>query len=279
MPGPAATSPGGGALPTRVAPWVIWCSPSSAGGASPSCPYAFALVTALVLRRQLPAAEIIDRPALAEGAAAAGAWTDFRVALRIARAPAVVVPIAMAFGAFVLIFGLFLTALPVHLEDVFALGAGARGLVLGVPAVTSTVVALSLGRLRARFGARRIVLAAWMMVAVGFAAVAGAPAVVLVLAGAGLYGFGEGALIPTLQDLVAGAAPAEGRAAVIALLVGAIRAGQSIGPLLVGLLLSATTTATPFAVGAVIALAVLAAAATVGHRVLPTIRGQPAATV
>ncbi|MEJ7845729.1 MAG: MFS transporter [Acidimicrobiales bacterium] len=240
-------------------------------------PYAFALVTALVLRRQLPAAEIVDRPALAEGAAPAGAWADFRVALRIARAPAVLVPIGMAFVAFVLIFGLFLTALPVHLEEVFDLGAGARGLVLGVPAITSTVVALSLGRLRARFGARRIVLVAWTMAALGFAAVAGAPAVVLVLVGAGLYGLGEGALIPTLQDLVAGAAPAEGRAAVIALLVGAIRAGQSIGPLLVGILLSATTTATPFAVGAALALTVVALAVSAGRRVLPTV-SQPAAT-
>lgn len=202
MPGPAATSPGGGALPTRVAPWVIWCSPSSAGGASPSCPYAFALVTALVLRRQLPAAEIIDRPALAEGAAAAGAWTDFRVALRIARAPAVVVPIAMAFVAFVLIFGLFLTALPVT-SRTSSPSVPARGAWCSAsPPSPPPSFALSLGRLRARFGARRIVLAAWMMVAVGFAAVAGAPAVVLVLAGAGLYGFGEGALIPTLQDLV-----------------------------------------------------------------------------
>ena len=54
----------------------------------------------------------------------------------------------MGFVIFMLIFGLFLTAMPVHLESEFGLSAGQRGLVIAIPAITSTFTALRLGWLR-----------------------------------------------------------------------------------------------------------------------------------
>jgi MFS family permease len=172
-----------------------------------------------------------------------------------------VVAASVAFGGmlFVLIFGLYLTVLPLLLEDRFGLGAGARGFVLAAPAVASTTVALNLSRLRARFGARRLVLASSVTFAVSALTIGLAPSLIVLLLGALVYGLGEGAAIPTVQDLVAGSAPSASRGAVVAAWVGSARLGQTIGPLLAGAAVTLVGTGGTFVAGAALALALVAA--------------------
>lgn len=186
-------------------------------------------------------------------------------ALRYLRSASVLA--AMGSGAilFTLIFGLMLTALPLYLAEDFGLGATSRGLVLGIPAVTSTVSALLLGRLTARFGARRVVMAGSALLAVAFSIVAEAPVLALVVAGTLLYGFGEGAAIPSLQAIVAGAAPASSRGSVVAMWVGSVRAGQTVGPILAGVALGGLGASGTFLAGAGLAAALLVAQLVSGH--------------
>lgn len=132
---------------------------------------------------------------------------------------------------FVLIFGLLLTVLPVYAELAFGLGATARGVLLGLPAVTSTIAALLVGRLTGRFGRRPLLIAGCGFFAVSLAAVAAAPTVALLVAAVLTFGLGEGLLIPVLQDIAAGIAPSSSRGAVVAVWVGSARFGQTIGPL------------------------------------------------
>jgi MFS family permease len=161
--------------------------------------------------------------------------------------------ISIGFVIFLLIFGLFLTALPVHLEREFGLGAGARGLVIAAPALTSTIAALRLGRLRARFGAVAMIAGAAVLFTVAFVVIGLAGSLVVLVAGAMLYGLGEGVFIPTPQDVVAGAAPASQRGAVVAVWVGAARAGQTVGPLAVAGIYGAVGTHTTFVLGGALA--------------------------
>ncbi|CAN5681063.1 MFS transporter [soil metagenome] len=211
-------------------------------------PYAVGLVTAAVLWRRLPRVVPTDPVALRR---------QIGDALVILRRREVSVTVVTGFVIFLLIFGLLLTVLPVHLEERFGLSAGMRGLVLAVPAVTSTVAALSLGRLRSRFGARALVLAASVTFVVAFAVIGEAPVLPVLVGGALLFGFGEGMVLPTLQDRAASAAPATSRGAVVAVWVGAARAGQSVGPLLAGLSLALIGSATTFVIGALLALGLL----------------------
>ena len=142
-------------------------------------------------------------------------------------------PMLLGSAVFVLIFGL-LTAMPVYLDDDFGLGAGARGLVLALPAATSTLGALSIGRLTTRAGTAVVVLSGLLAVAAGLAVIAAVPALAAVWAGLLLYGGGEGLLIATLQNAVADEAPEGSRGAVVATWVGFARAGQTAGPVLAG---------------------------------------------
>ena len=190
---------------------------------------------------------------------------QLRQALGYLHSAPVLAAIASGSLLFVLIFGLMLTALPLYLAEEFGLSATARGLVLGVPALTATVGALALGRLTERFGARRLILAGSAVLAVAFTIVAGAPVLAVVVLGALLYGFGEGATIPSLQAIVAGAAPASSRGAVVAVWVGGVRAGQTAGPILAGLALSQFGAPGTFVAGAALALALLLAQVLSGH--------------
>ena len=176
----------------------------------------------------------------------------------VARQPAVLGSIGIGFVIFFLIFGLFLTTLPVHLEQEFGLEASARGLVISTPALTSTLTAVNIGRLRARFGAVALIISAAGLFAVGFVVIGTSPTLPLLVTGALLYGLGEGIAIPTLQDVVAGAAPAEQRGGIIAVWVGAARAGQTAGPLAAGQVYSWIGTGATFVAGGALAASLIA---------------------
>ena len=92
---------------------------------------------------------------------------------------------------------------------------------------------------------------------------------VLVVIGCVGYGIGEGALIPTLQDLSVSLAPEEQRGAVVALFVSSARLGQTLGPLGAAALFEATSTSTVIRVGSLLAigLALLFLIAPTGPRV------------
>ena len=175
------------------------------------------------------------------------------------RSRAVVGPVTIAFVAFMLIFGLFLTVMPVYLEDRFGVSAGWRGLVLALPAVTSTLGSLSVARLAARFGLRRTLAVACALWVAAFAVIAGVPVLAVLCLAVLVYGFGEGLLIPTLQDAVASAAPASSRGATVALFVSFARAGQSAGPLLAGVGMTVLSARGTFAAGFAVAAAMGAA--------------------
>jgi MFS family permease len=234
-------------------------------------PYGFALLTALAVHRWLPHLTTNTTTTVRAQVAAAG---------RALRQPVVAGSVTFGAVVFALIFGLFLTAMPVLLDDTFGLDPFARGLMLSVPALTSTLAALALSRVRARLGASRLLLVANLIFAVGFLTIGLAPALVFVVVGALCYGLGEGSAIPTLQDLVASRAPEASRAAVVAVWVGFARLGQTVGPLVAAAALGGIGPQATFVAGAAIAAALLVVQV-VGRRLVTfdPVGGAPTAAV
>lgn len=159
---------------------------------------------------------------------------------------------------FILIFGGFLTAFPVHLEDDFGLGSAARGAMISVPAASASLVAFNLRRIRQRVALRHLLILAGCTYVVSFGAIAASPVLLGIALASVVYGIGEGVFIPSLQDAVAEAAPAEQRGAVFAVWVGAARLGQTLGPLLAAGILTFTSTTGVFVIGTVFAGLLLA---------------------
>lgn len=211
-------------------------------------PYPLALVTALIVMIRLDPGPSDRSTSIA---------AQVRAAASVATRPQVLAPIGLAFITFVMVFGLFLTVLPVHLEREFGLDAGERGILLSVPAVGATIGALVLGRVRRRLGPRHIVVASFGLFALAYPVVGLAGVLGLVVVAGIVYGLGEGLVLPTLTDVVAESAPDSSRGAVLSLQVGAIRTGQSIGPIVAGVGISAIGTPATFVVGGLIAASVV----------------------
>lgn len=183
---------------------------------------------------------------------------QFREALVVLKRPVLRASIFGGFLVFVAIFGLFLTVLPVHLNEVFGLDAGARGLLISVPAITATLASFNLGRMRHMASPRTIVILSSGLLLVSFLILGSTTTLMVVVLGALVYGASEGFFIPMLQDVNMEDAPDEHRAVVIAVWVGFARLGQTIGPLLAAVAVGAFGTGGAFIAGGVIAIAILA---------------------
>jgi sugar phosphate permease len=84
------------------------------------------------------------------------------------------------------------------------------------------------------------------------------PVLALAVIAAFAYGLGEGALIPTLQDVAASVPPDHLRGGALAAWVGAARLGQSSGPLLATPLIAVGGTGVTIVIGGVAAAGILA---------------------
>lgn len=159
---------------------------------------------------------------------------------------------------FVLIFGMLLTILPIYAAEEFGLGPSQRGLLLGLPAVGSTIAAFNIARVRDRVGVRKVAIGIGALFTVALALIGTAPSIPILAVGAVLFGLGEGAAFPTFQDRLAGAAPDDVRGTLMASQVSSARTGQVIGPILAGSLEVNIGAKSTYLVGVGIAAFVLA---------------------
>lgn len=167
------------------------------------------------------------------------------------KTPVIATTILVGTISFAVVFGVFLTAMPNHLETRFSMTSGWRGFMISVPALSSALVGFNLGRIRKRVNVRWALAASSFAWAIGMLFIGWAQVIPLLLLGTLCYGLGEGALIPNLQEVAMSAAPQEHRGAVVATWVGFARLGQTIGPLLAGAVLSASGAPAVFVAGAV----------------------------
>ena len=194
---------------------------------------------------------------------------QLRDALAELSVPVNAMAIVLGSLTFFVMFGVFLTLIPIHLDEVFGLGPTKRGIVAAVPAVTSPATALVVTWFRARMSIRAMVAVGLGVFAATFVAM-GLGNLWLLVAAAAVYGLAEGATIPTLQALVAEQAPERLRGALMAFWVGGLRIGQTTGPMVVGAAIGWWTTGTVLVAAGVVVAGI---ALTVGRsRILPTAR-------
>lgn len=177
----------------------------------------------------------------------------------VVRRPEIATTFGIGFLVFVIIFGMFLTVFPLQLAQQFGLEAGPRGLMISVPAITSTLAAFNLGRIRGALSVRSIVIIGGIGFTFAFFLMGAASLLLLVAVGALAHGASEGAFIPTLQDEAMASSPDEHRGAVVAVWVGAARLGQTVGPLLAAAALAVWSPGMTLMVGSGLGLLILLA--------------------
>jgi len=181
---------------------------------------AFGVAALVALRLEDP--EV--RPTERFGAYLGGVWREVR-------RPAVLTLYSASCGIFILLYGAYITFLPLMMADRFAASPVVIGAVMTTLSVFTALTSSQLGRLARRFGERTLVRGGFVSFAAGLAAIPFAPTPFALAVPAVLLGLAFGSTIPTVQAVLAALAPDDRRAAFMALNGTVLRLGQTVGPL------------------------------------------------
>jgi MFS transporter, ACDE family, multidrug resistance protein len=154
---------------------------------------------------------------------------------------------------FIILFGPQLTFLPILMDERFGAPSYLRGAILSGASLTTALTSAQLGALTTRISERTLIKIAFVLYAAGLIGVAFAPNLWLLLVPAIVFGVAQGINLPNVFSLLNAHAPSENRGAFMAANGMCLRAGQTIGPLLM-----ATTATTLGLAGAYLAATALA---------------------
>ena len=220
---------------------------------APFLVFGIALPLAVVAGRRLPGSDD-DHPPQRPAAHLRGMASELRAGRRLADFAGL-----MAFGTFALIVfaGIGFTTTPLYLEAEFGLAAAARGGIQALLSVGSTTASLTVARASRRYGNRRVFAVGITLIMIAFGALAAAPTLTVAGTGLLLLGLGLGLSFPLVQDFVTSSVSTAHRGAAVGAFVMAVRLGQSIGPLLAGIMADTPGTRATYLVGGVATLAFL----------------------
>lgn len=161
---------------------------------------------------------------------------------------------------FIILYGPFITYFPVLTSGRFSATPLQIGLLVSVASGITAVTASQLGRLSGRFGRRNLLKAACAAYIVSMVLMPFMPKLWMLIFPVCIFGLGQALNIPTLMTLLTGLAPIQQRAAVMSVNGLVLRLGQTVGPVLMALVLAGFGLSAVYFAGAVAALIMLALA-------------------
>lgn len=139
-----------------------------------------------------------------------------------------------SFITFVILYGSYLTFFPFLIRDRFGGSPVTIGLLMSSMSATTAVASSQLGRLGRRFRPAPLLTVGALFYVAALVAMPMMPSVELLVIPAMLFGVAQGMNLPNLQTLLAALAPMEYRAAFMSANAMVLRAGQTLGPVLLG---------------------------------------------
>jgi len=149
------------------------------------------------------------------------------------------IKVASAFIAgviyFVILYGPYQTYLSLYLDDAFEASPFIIGVVLSSMAVTSALVSSQMGKIVRLISVPDLVKLGFVLEAVSLALIPFLPGVGFMLIATFFVGLGMGVVFPGLMTYIASVPPLEYRAVVMSTNSAMLRLGQTLGPLIFGL--------------------------------------------
>jgi ACDE family multidrug resistance protein len=136
---------------------------------------------------------------------------------------------------FIILYGAYQTYLSLYLADSFGASSFIIGVVLSTMAVTSALVSSQLGRIVRLVSVPDLVKLGFTLEAVSLALIPFLPGLWLMLIATFIVGLAMGVLLPGLMTYIASVPPLEYRAVTMSTNSAMLRLGQTLGPLIFGL--------------------------------------------
>ena len=136
---------------------------------------------------------------------------------------------------FVLLYGAYVTYLPQLISDEFKQPPATIGILLSSVSVAITITASQLGRLARKYPPTALIKASFILYAFALFLIPFMPSTWFLLIPATIFGIGLGMGFPSIQSLLADLAPKEYLATIISVNGTFFGIGQTLGPLLMGI--------------------------------------------
>ena len=164
---------------------------------------------------------------------------------------------------FIIYYGSYLAYFPLLITDTFGVSLFVVGLIVSAASVATALASSQSGRLAGMFSARALIGISCLLYAVPLVAIPMVSRVWLYLIPVSIFGVAQGINMPSLMTLLAEQAPMDQRGAVMSVNGMVLRLGQTLGPLVMGVVLSVAGMGAVFIAGAVCAVLMLIVVLTV----------------
>ncbi|MFO8129331.1 MAG: MFS transporter [Bacteroidales bacterium] len=155
---------------------------------------------------------------------------------------------------FIILYGSFLTYLPVMLGERFQAPAWQIGVLMSASSIATAITSSMLGRLTDRFSDLTLLVSSYILYVLAMVLIPFVMGIWQVLIPALLFGMAQGINIPGLMNILSGLAPLKYRAIFMSINGWVLRIGQTLGPLIIGAVYLAGGTLWAFLAGAMVAV-------------------------
>jgi ACDE family multidrug resistance protein len=159
---------------------------------------------------------------------------------------------------FIIYYGSYLAYFPLLIRDTFGVSLFVVGLIVSAASVATALASSQSGRLAGMFSARALIGVSCLLYAVPLVAIPMVSRLWLYLIPVSIFGVAQGINMPSMMALLAELAPMDQRGAMMSVNGMVLRLGQTLGPLVMGAVLTISGLTGVFFGGAVCALVMLA---------------------
>jgi MFS family permease len=138
---------------------------------------------------------------------------------------------------FIILYGPYLTYLPILLSHSFQASSFTIGIIMSIMSLTTAVSSSQLGRLSTIYSPKTLLRTAFIFYAVALVIIPFIHSLWLLPLPIIIFGMGHGMTYPNIQTLLAALAPSENRGAFMSINGMVLRLGQTLGPVLMGIVL------------------------------------------
>jgi ACDE family multidrug resistance protein len=158
---------------------------------------------------------------------------------------------------FIILYGAYMAYFPLLVGRSFAATPFVVGLVMSVSSLATAITSSQAGRLAAAFSERALMGLSCLLYAVALATIPMASTLWMLIVPVAIFGVAQGVNLPSLMALLAGQAPMEQRGALMSVNGMVLRLGQTLGPIVMGVVFTLAGFGGVFVGGIVCALVML----------------------
>ena len=137
--------------------------------------------------------------------------------------------------SFVILYGAYFTYLPILIGGTFGVSPFIIGLIISASSATTVITSAKVGFLIRRYPEKKIILAGFALYALALKIIPFVSILVWFILPTLIFGIGTGMNVPCIQSLLTTQAPIKYRATFLSIYSTALRVGQTLGPIIMGM--------------------------------------------